>query len=307
MANYGANEAKLTKRALFMQEVRSLPETEMIMAPVTTVLVATAKNILSPFTSLSEAKSYQTDCRVPVATTTIGLDELVVDRNVGNAVTDCDVEMSYATFDLVAEYRADLLASVLLELNKNQVADVVADSTNVATATDLSTAAAVRNFLIGIKANNNVSAASVKQKVDGATVKKAKYHGVPFVAAGPNAYVAITDGFIQTTSQNSMQGLDGEFYMTPLGVLVINLGDAADDPDRLVYGVGGVPVIGYRTDKIDVGMGTMVDRSTAASADLDIAANDPILEETWYMKAHIKAKGGVFSNNVAHVKHGLMA
>ena len=82
-------ENEIAKRAIFVQEFKSVIETKPVLAPVSTKLVSKAKNIQSPYISLTAAKAHTQSCRVPIATMTVGRNELVLDRKVGNAITDC--------------------------------------------------------------------------------------------------------------------------------------------------------------------------------------------------------------------------
>jgi len=288
------------KRAIFEQEFRALIEDKNIWSEVATKVVATAKNIYSPFTSVTAAKAHTQPCVVPIGTLTVGVDELVLDRKIGNAITDCEEDLSYAKFDVVAHIRGDLYASVQRKANVEATADIVADATSVSGTLDLSTTALVREFLIGVSADVSSNSVGLRQRVDGATIVRAPRHGRPFVAAGRSAFVHIISQIAGIVAQSTPgYGLAyGDVVETPYGVTVINLGDSAVDPLQVVWGVAGVPTLGYREDQIEVGMGEMVSTSTYAgpSADLDLEAGDPTLNKTWYMFAQTKGRNGIFSN-----------
>jgi len=297
---------EVAKRGLFIQEFRDVIETKNIYSKVATKLVSKAKNIYSPFTSVTAAKAYTTECRVPIGTQTIGKDELILSRKIGNAITDCLEELSYAKFNVTDMYRGDLYASVVKKMNVQATVDFVADATVVAGTEDLSTAALVREFLIGINASNTQTV-GLKNKVDGATVKRAERHGKAFVACGSTAFVQITSQIASVVAQSSLKGMDGNFVETPYGVLVINLGSAADDAKRLIYGTAGVPTMAYREDKVNVGMGEIVSTGTASATDIDISSGDAVLDKTWYIFAETKGKNGIFSNVQSLVSTRLMA
>ncbi len=295
----------VSKRAIFTQEFRSVVETMNIFSKVATILVSTAKYVQSPFTSVTVAKSYTTASRVPIGTLTVSKNELVLDRKVGNAITDSEEELSYAKFDVIGMIRRDLYASIIKKANQLAVSDFVTDATAAGSTIDLSTAAEVREFLIGIAADAEQTV-GLKNKVDGATVKRGERHGKAFVACGRTAFVAITSLMASVVAQSSLKGIDGDFVDTPYGVLVINLGDAADDVKRLIYGTAGAPTMAYREDQVNVDMGEIVSTGTQSGADLDVADTDPILDKTWYVSADMKGKNGIFSDVQSLVTAGLM-
>ena len=295
----------VSKRAIFVQEFRSVVETMNIFSKVATILVSTAKYVQSPFTSVTVAKSYATASRVPIGTLTVSKNELVLDRKVGNAITDSEEELSYAKFDVIGMIRGDLYASIIKKANQLAVSDFVTDATAAGSTIALSTAAEVREFLIGIAADS-AQTVGLKNKVDGATVKRGERHGKAFVACGRTAFVAITSLMASVVAQSSLKGIDGDFVDTPYGVLVINLGDAADNVKRLIYGTAGAPTMAYREDQVNVDMGEIVSTGTASATDLDIAISDAVLDKTWYMSADMKGKNGIFSDVQSLVTAGLM-
>lgn len=297
----------VAKRGIFIQEFRAVVEGKSIFADVATKLISTAKNISSPYTSVTVAKAHALAGQVPIGTLTVGVDELVLDRKIGNAITDYEEELSYAKFDVIGMIRGDLYASVIKKMNVQAVEDFVADATVVAGTVDLSTAAAVRNFLVTVAANAEAVAVSLAQKVDGATVKRGKYHGKPFVACGQTAFVAIVSQVAGIMDGSSLKAVEGGIIMTPYGVLVINLGAAADDAKRLIYGTGGALSMAYREDQIEVGMGNMVTKTTAAATSLDVTLGDDMLDDTWYMYAQTKGKNGIFTDVASLVSTQLAA
>ena len=253
----------VAKRAIFEQEFKSVIETQNIWAKIATKLRSTAKNIYSPFTSVEVAKNYTTNCVVPVSELTIGTDELVLDRNVGNAITDCEEELDYANFDIKSHIRADLWASVMKKLNQNATDDFIADATIVSGTVDMSTADKIREFVISVKVNAGQEAVGLKQKIDGATVKKKEKHGKPFIAAGSNAFVKIFSAVAGSMALSTTQGLkEGDIIDTPYGVYLVNLGGTEDDANRLIYGTAGVPTMAYREDLIETDMGEIKSLST---------------------------------------------
>lgn len=301
---------EVAKRAIFTQEFKSVIETKPVLAPVSTKLVSQAKNLQSPYTSVGVAKAHTQSCRVPITDLTVSRDELVLDRKIGNAITDCEEELSYANFDIKSMIRVDLYASVMKKLNTEMVADYVADATAVVGTVDLSTADKVAAFLIGVAADAEAASVGVKQTIDGATVVRGEKHGKPFVAAGSTAFIAIISKIASLAALSSLKGLDGgQMIETPYGVTVINLGAAADDAKRLIYGTAGAPTMAFREDQIDVGMGEYTSKVTYTdeSADLDVETGDSMLEKTWYIYAQTKGKNGIFANVASLVKTQLMA
>lgn len=301
---------EVAKRAIFTQEFKSVIETKPILAPVSTKLVSQAKNLQSPYTSVGVAKAHTQSCRVPITDLTVSRDELVLDRKIGNAITDCEEELSYANFDIKSMIRVDLYASVMKKMNIEMVTDYVADATVVAGTVDLSTSAKVAAFLIGIAAAAEAGSVGVKQTIDGATVVRGEKHGKPFVAAGSTAFVAIVSQIASLAALSSLKGLDGgNMIETPYGVTVINLGASADNAKRLIYGTAGAPTMAFRDDMIDVGMGEYTSKVTYTdeSADLDVTTGDQMLEKTWYIYAQTKGKNGIFANVASLVSTQLMA
>lgn len=304
----------IAKRGIFIQEFASVVENKSIFAPVATKLVAMAKTIQSPYTSVTAAKAHTQAGRVPVGTLTLAKNELVLDRYIGNSIKDKEEELSYAKFDLIGMIRGDLYKSVLKKLNTQAVVDFVADANVVSGTEDLSTADKVREFLIRVQTTAQADAVGVKQKVDGATVKRGSHHGKAFVACGTDAFVAITAKISSIVAQSSLKGIDGRFVETPYGVLIINLGASADNAKRLIYGTAGALTMGYRKDQIEVDMGEILSTVTyddgssgSGSDDLDIDHGDEMIEKTWYMSAQTKGKNGVFSDVQSLVNTRLMA
>lgn len=287
----------LTKRAIFVQEFRNVIETKNIFSPVATKLVSTAKVIESPYTSITDAKAHTQPCKIPLGTASITSDEITLDRYIGNAITDCKEELSYAKFDLIGLIRSDLYASVMKRANELAVTDFLADATNNSNALDLSTAAKVAAFLIEVAAANT-QIVGLKQTVDGATVVRAAKNGKPFVAAGSAAYIKIVSQIASLVTLSSIQGLDGgNMIETPYGVTIINMGTAATNPLQVIYGTAGALTMAYREDLIEVDMGEMVNSIVyAGSTDLDIENGDAMLQKTWYISAQTKGKNGIFAN-----------
>lgn len=299
---------------LFKQEFRSVIESKNVFADVATTLISKAKNIVSPYTSVTAAKAHTQAGRVPLGTLSIAVDELVLDRKIGNAITDYEEELSYAKWDIIEEIRGDLYASVLKKLNTQACADFVADATVVAGTEDLSTNALVQAFLVGVAADAEAASVGLKQKVDGATIKRGAKHGKAFVLCGRNAYVNITSKVASIVGQSSLKGIEGRMVETPYGVTVINMGAAADNVKRLIYGTGGALAMAFREDMIEVGMGEYVGSTTyddgasgSGSDDLDITHGDAMLEKTWYIYAQTKGKNGIFADVQSLVSTRLMA
>lgn len=304
---------KLMKEAIFQQEFRTLVEDGNLFSPIATKVVAKAKNILSPFTSVGAAKAHTTPCIVPISELNIGLDELVLDRRVGNAIVDCNEEWTYAKFDINASARGDLYASINVKENALALSDFLADATTVGGTVALSTADEVNNFLILVKqqANNVVG---LRQSVDGATIRRGTLHGKPFIAAGPTAYRAIVSKITTIANPNGaylaqISRDTKNIIEAPHGVFILDLsGIAGVNAKQLMYGVGGVPTLGYREDKIEVGMGHIISTGTydETSPDLDLEDGDPILRDQYYMKAQTVGRNGIFSNVASLVKKQLM-
>lgn len=302
------------KQALFKQEFRSVIESKNIFAPVATLLISKAKNIVSPYTSVTVAKAHTQNGRVPLGTLSLAVDELVLDRKIGNAITDYEEELSYAKWDIIGEIRGDLYASVLKKLNTQACADFVAGATVVSGTEDLSTNALVQAFLVGVAADAEQAAVGLKQKVDGATIKRGEKHGKAFVLCGRDAYVNITSKVASIVGQSSLKGIEGRMVETPYGVTVINMGGAADNTNRLIYGTGGALAMAFREDMIEADMGEYVGTTTyddgasgSGSDDLDITHGDSMLEKTWYIYAQTKGKNGIFADVATLVSTRLMA
>lgn len=294
------------KRAIFEQEFKTVVETKSVYAPVATKIVANVKNVLSPYTSVTAALAHTQPCRVPLGTLTITNDELVLDRRVGNALTDCEEELSYANFDLHGMIRRDLYASVIKKLNIEATTDFVADAT-AGGAIDLTTSAKVAEWLISVAATADSSSVGLRHRIDGGRVVRAEKHGRAFVAASPTVFVRLVSSVASLVSQSSLKGLDGgNMVETPYGVTLINLGASADVATRIIWGVAGVPTMAYREDKLAVDMGEMVSTTTYsdASPDLDLEDGDPLLAKTWYISAQTVGRNGIFANVQSLVSAG---
>lgn len=301
----------LLKEAIFKQEFRKVVEDRNIFSAFSTKVIAKAKNIISPFTSVGAAKAHLTPCVVPISPLTVGVDELVLDRFIGNAIVDCNEEWTYAKFDVNASARGDLYASVILKENALALSDILADATVVSGTVPLSTKDEVIAFLLKVK-QEAAGVLSVRQTVDGARTVKSAYHGKPFVAAGPVAFNLIAAQVVNMTTLSTInRGLaDGNIIETPFGVTLVDLnGVTGVDNKQLIYGVAGVPTLGYREDKMEVGMGYIdsVTTYTETSPDLDLVNGDKILQNQFYMKAQTVGRNGIFSNVASLVKKQLAA
>ena len=309
MTNITIPQDTAAKQALFKQEFRSVIESKNVFASVATLLVSTAKNIISPYTGVGVAKAHTQNGRVPISAHTLAVDELVLDRHIGNAITDYEEELSYAKWDIIAELRGDLYASVLSKLNTQACVDFVAAATVVAGTEDLSTNALVQTFLVGVAADAEMAAVGLKQKVDGATIKRGDKHGKAFVLCGRDAYVNITSKVASIVGQSSLKGIEGRMVETPYGVTVINMGGSADDAKRLIYGTGGALSMAYREDQVQTDMGEYVNTiSYTGALDLDVTGAPPtdMLEKTWYMSAQTKGKNGIYADVQSLVSTRLM-
>ena len=297
---------EVSKKAQFEQEFRNVIETKSLLADVVTKLISKAKNIKSPYTSVTAAKAHTAAGRTPVGTATLSVDELVLDRKIGNAILDVEEELSYANFDIIGGFRRDLYASVLSKMNIDAVTDFVADATVVAGTVDLSTAAKVTEWLMGIDADVESGSVGLRSKVDGATVKRGKFHGKPVVLAGRTAYVQIISSVATIAGQSSLTAINKKMTMTPYGVLVVNLGSAADNVKRLIYGTGGAMTMAFREDTINTDMGTMTNVVTATANDLDVLIGDDLIEKKWYILAETKGKNGIYADVQSLVSTQLM-
>lgn len=299
------------KRAIFEQEFRSVIETRNIFSPVATILVSQAKNIVSPYITVGNAKQHTTPCVVPVTEASVGVDELVLDRYIGNAITDCREELSYAKFDVIGRVRRALYATVIKKGNQVAATDFIADATSPGGTVALGSADQVATFLITVKAEADFASVGLAQSVDGATIKEAPFHDKPFVVAGTSAYVAIKSKIASIVAQSSTveiaKGI--EYFETPYGVLVINAGSAFADPKQMIYGVGGALTMAYREDQVEVDMGEVTSLTTfnGASADLDLDPGDNVIKKTWYISAQTKGKNGIYSDVSPLVKEQKMA
>lgn len=296
----------VAKRALFEQEFRQVIEMSNIFAPVAVRLRSTAKVLNSPYTSVSEGKTYTGQSVTPVGDLTISNNQLTLDQKIGNVITDHEEELSYAKWDVMDDIRSDLYASVMSKYNKDAMVDFLAAATNNATTVALSTRAQVTNFLIGVSAETNRAGVAVKKKVDGATSVRGSHYGLPFVAAGHEAFVNIVANVSTAVEQSSLMTIKMGYYMTPYGVLVINLGNATTNAKQLLYGTGGALTMAHREDMIKVRMGEAVNFITATADDGDISTGDELLEEKWFIKANTKGNNTIFSNVANLVTKRLM-
>ena len=298
-------DEKLQKRAYFAQEARLVIEEKQIAAEFSTTLISDAKNVYSPYTTVGVAKNNTSLCKTPIATNTLSKDEVAIDRKVSNAITDCKEELSYANFNLSEMYRQDVYATVLSKLNTNAIVDFVAGATIVVGTKDLSDAAKVRSFLISVRTNAG-KITGLKGKVDNATIKRAKRHNKPFVAAGTDAFVAISEGIASSVALSSTKGIDGDIIETPYGVTVINLGDAAADAKQLIYGTIGATTMCFNKNEIKADMGEFMGTTTATATDLEVGIGDELLERTWYVSVSTVTKNKVFANVKTLVSSQLM-
>lgn len=287
----------LAKKSFFIQEFRTVLETRSIFAPVATTLVADAKLIESPYVVIGDAKAHQLPCRVPLTTATLATSQLILDRFIGNAIEDCPTELSYANFGLTDMLRRALLASVTKKQNLVAAADFLAGATNVAGTVALGTPTEVATFLNKVAADSAFNSVTISSQIDNATATTGSHFNKPFIVAGSTAYAAITNNIATIVAQSSTQGLvAGKMTETPYGVLVINAGTAFTDPKQMIFGTGGALTMAFRGDKLDVGMGEMVARTTAGAASLDLVAADPVLAKTWYIYAQTQGRNGIFAN-----------
>lgn len=223
MAQTTINDS-IAKRAIFTQEFKSVIETKNVFSPVSTKIIATAKNIYSPYTSVGAARAHTTPCVVPVTDLVINKDEIVLDRFIGNAILDCSDVLEWANFDVTGMTRRDLYASVIKRANQYAGADFIADATSAGGTTDLSTSAKIQAWLIGIASTSAYSSVGLKNSVDGGRIVRAELHDQPFVVAGNTAYNTIIAGVAASLAPQTvgqlMNGATSVFKA--LGVNIIN-------------------------------------------------------------------------------------
>lgn len=287
----------VAKRAIFVQEFKSVLETRNIWSKVATKIIATAKNIYSPFTSVNAAKAHTQACVTPVSPLTVNYDELILDRKIGNAIKDCKEELSYANFDIQEMIRADLYASVMKKANEVATDDFLADATT-GTTIDLSSTDKIREYLVGVKAKYASASVGLSQTIDGGRIVRAENHNKPFVAASTSVFVKILSAIGGEMSLSTTAGIQGRIIETPYGVTLINLEGTEDVSTRIIEGLGGVPTMAYREDQINVDMGEVTSFGTYSSstADLDLTQGDEIISKQWYILAETKGRNGIFSN-----------
>lgn len=293
----------ITHETTFIHEFSDLVETRRVMAGATTKIKARAKYINSPFMGHDAAKNHTSPCVVPVGQFTVGRDELIVDRYTGLAYDTCKEVLTWANFNQTEMARKGLYRSVMAKLNENEVADIVASATAGAGTTDLSTRDGVTKFLLGVQATYN-QVVTTHKEVENGSVISAEYEGMPVVYAGPEAFVQIGCQVTSILSQSSTGSTTNGYgnVMEAYGVKIINLGSAAQNPKQLLYGLGGVPVFAYRSDAgpegMEVYMGDITGFTTAAAADLDVAAGDRMFSKTYVMSAQTRSKSGIFADNM---------
>lgn len=310
MSQTTINDA-IAKRAIFTQEFKSVIEDRNVFSPVSTKIIATAKNIYSPYTTVGAARAHTTPCVVPVTDLVISKDEIVLDRYIGNAILDCKDILDWADFDVTGMTRRDLYASVIKRANQYAGADFIADATSNGGTVDLSTSAKIQAWLISVASSTAYSNVGLRNTVDGGRIVRAELHDQPFVVAGTTAFNTIIAGVAASLSPQTVGQLmnGGATTFKALGVNIINGTGVWSDEKQMLWGVGGAPTMAYREDEVAVDMGQMKSISTysGASSDLDLANGDTVLKNTYFISAQTKGKNAIFADVQSLVTQGKMA
>lgn len=301
----------IAKRAIFTQEIKNVIETKNVFSPVSTKIIANAKNIYSPYTSVGAARAHTTPCVVPVTDLVINKDEIVLDRYIGNAILDCLDVLEWADFDVTGSARRDLYASVIKRANQYAGADFIADATSNGGTVDLSSAAKIQAWLIGVASSAAYTNVGLRTRVDGGRIVRAELHDQPFVVAGNTAFNTIISGVASSLAPQTVGQLmnGGVTNFKALGVNIINGTGVWSDEKQMLWGVGGAPTMAYREDDVQVDMGQMrtVGTYSGASSDLDLANGDTVLKNTYFISAQTKGKNAIFADVQALVTQGKMA
>lgn len=306
MADINGIDRKLKQDSLYKAEFNEMIESRSLFSAITTLIKGTAKNIVSPFVAISDAKSHGLAGKTAVGTEAITLDELVLDRKTDNAVTYIADDLVDDKVGVLNSLRGAILRSIQEKINRNWATDILAGSTTVAGTVALGTKEQVNSFLNSVKANYT-KVIGVMPRVEHGVVTQAQRTGKPFIVAGTTAYLALQDGVTLLVAQSSTKGVDGSSFETANGVMVINAHDAFADNKQMIYGVSGAPSHGYRGDKLKIKEGEITALGTAGVIDGDLAAADVTIDDTHFMKGEVWEKAGVFTQMTAKVAKQKMA
>lgn len=289
----------LLKRSVFVQQIGSIFETARVLAPITTVVRATAKAIDLPKLVVSDAKNSSLTCQDPIGTTTATDTTLLVDSKTSNSIDYCEDDFRDDKVGFKKRTKTAILEGISVKLNKNMVDALEADSTAAVGTEDLSTDTNVNTFLTKVRAIARRNKFNWGLTVDGGTVVKAKYHGKAYVAAADEAFTTLetsinTIRFQSTTQANNAD--DGGLIISPQGVVILDINDIPTDAKQMYYGVAGAPVHAYREDRIKSWDIEIKGRTTALADSGDVSTGDAVVERNFNMGGSIWNKAAIPSN-----------
>lgn len=289
----------LLKRSVFIQQIGSIFETMRVLAPITTIIRATAKAIDTPKLVVTDAKNSQLTCQDPIGTATASNGTINVDSKTSNSVDYCEDDYRDDKVGFKSRTKESLLQSIEVKLNKNMVDALESDSTASVGTEDLSTDVLVNTFLTKVRAIARRNKFNWGLSVDGGSVVKAKYHGKAYVAAADTAFTALEASIntvrFQSTTQANMAD-EGGLIISPQGVVIIDVNDMPADAKQMYYGVAGAPVHAYREDNIKTWDKAINGRTTASANSGEVAAGDAVVENNFNTGASIWNKAVIPEN-----------
>ena len=299
----------LLKRSVFTAKIGTVFEKMRTFSGITTVIRATAKTIDIPGLTVDAANNHSIKDQNTIGSATPSTSTLTIDVK-----TDKSIDYSEEDYrdDMVGFKKLtqdEILRVITTKVNKNFTDAVLAAATAQAGTIALDTNDKVNDFLSGIAVDAGEVYFSWKPAVEHGQTVRAKYQGKGFALAGSNAYKRLLSAnssirFQSTTEATVAQDI---WFMSPQGVVVINVGSAFASLNQIVWGIGGAPLHAYRSDKIQEWDIAVNSRTTAAADSGDVTSGDAMLQRDRNMGAEIWNKATVPTQLASYIKKQVMA
>ncbi len=289
-------DAKYKGKAFYTRVLKSMAETGHILGDVTAKIITKADTVYNPNITVSAAKNFTQNCIIPTGSWDMSDNSFQLTRWVGNALRDCKVDLETVEYNVEKYQRDALFAGIMKKLNTNTVSDIVAGATPVSSAIDLSTTEKIQDFVMTVLSEHKKYIVA-KPVIDNGRYVPAPKQGQPFIAAASPIINKISAKLGLVNLESGAKSDFGRIRTTIGGVLLIDLQDAADADDRIIYGTAGAAFSAYREDNgfgVKLVSGELNSVESAAAADVDIAQGDEIIQSTSYFGGKIKTEAHVF-------------
>lgn len=299
----------LKNRSVFAIKLSTIFETMRALAPISTIIRQTAKTVDLPNLTVDDAKNHSIACQNTVGVATPSNETVTIDTKSDKSIDYCNEDFRDDKVGFKRKTQSKIGKVITRKVNQNMADAMLAGATAQVGTIDLSTNTLVGDFLTSVSVDAAGEYFEWAPSVEGGTVVEAKYQGQGFVLAGSTAYKHLkrTNNTIRFQSTTDATSGESNLFISLEGVVVVNAGPMFTDPKQLVYGIAGVPVHAYRTDKIVTWDDEIRSRTTASADSGDVSTGDAMYQRNHNMGAEIWNKALIPTALASHLKKQVMA